>query len=385
MRTTLLAVHGLTPARLGCYGDEQWPTVHLDRFCQESVVFDQHFADVPSVAGARAALLYGRHPFPACPPAIDADLRALLRAQGIPSFLVTDQPDGFSAGWHDVFADVDSALAALADHERGLLILEESLLPPWSVPDDILATILEEDDESNVDPCLQPAAGFLAPDDELEFQSLQLTAAAVIRDWDERFAMLLAVLLEQSWFDDSCLIVTAGRGQALGEHGVCGDFRPRLHEELVHLPLLVRLPRGEQGGRRVFHLTQTIDLAPTILALQGLPAPDSWHGHSLLPLCRGGGALREYACCGLQIGAATEYALRTPDAVVIVPESAPANDPPRGPMFFVKPDDRWEVNDLRQSNLDRAEALEKSLCAYVAASAQPGPLVVSSRPQPEES
>ncbi|HLW64277.1 MAG TPA: sulfatase/phosphatase domain-containing protein, partial [Gemmataceae bacterium] len=142
--------------------------------------------------------------------------------------------------------------------------------------------------------------------------------------------------------------------------------RPWLHEELVHLPLTIRLPNDAEAGRRVVALTQTVDIPATILDCFGIAKPEEWQGSSLLPLCRGGTAIRNHACMGLPIGGASEYALRTSDAAVILPHQLSPEDPPRAPMFFIKPDDRWEVNDLRQSHLDEAEKLEQLLRDHVA-------------------
>src|SRR5207253_1257627 len=50
----------------------------------------------------------------------------------------------------------------------------------------------------------------------------------------------------------------------LGEHGVIGPARAWLHEELVHVPLLIRFPRRQQEGLRMNTLTQPADLARTI-------------------------------------------------------------------------------------------------------------------------
>src|SRR5206468_6631731 len=116
---------------------------------------------------------------------------------------------------------------------------------------------------------------------------------------------------------DDCLVMLLGdQGLALGEHGICGPHRPWLHDELIHLPLLIRLPATSTGGsgpggRRAAALTQTVDLAPTLLEAFGLPAPPELHGRSLLPLAReeAGAVTREYVCGGLQIGDAIEWYL----------------------------------------------------------------------------
>ena len=42
-------------------------------------------------------------------------------------------------------------------------------------------------------------------------------------------------------------------------------------------------------------------------------------------------------------------------------EGTPTPLPPREPLLFEKPDDRWEVNDLRARNIERADELEARL------------------------
>src|SRR5262249_40666480 len=173
--------------------------------------------------------------------------------------------------------------------------------------------------------------------------------------------------------DQMLLLVTADRGLPLGEHGIVGEFRPWLHDELIHLPLLVRLPGAAEAGRRVFALTQPVDLPPTLLESFGLPAPEV-HGHSLLPLARGETEqVRAYACSGLRLGDAVEWALRTPEWGFLLPVR-PAPDPTRRPQLYVKPDDRWEVNNVLQHHLELGEHLEQVLRGFVAATRRPGPV-----------
>jgi arylsulfatase A-like enzyme len=322
MKVTLIVADGLQLAALGAYGNDWLPTPNLDRLAAGGVVFDQHFADVPSAGWNR-----GRHAFP-------------------PAELLVNTFDVFDLQVIDL----------------------SGLLPPWDPPAEMLAERFEDwDFDDEPQPWPDPPAGWIDPADEVAFARLQRTYAAAVCQFDQELGDRLDGLDE-----NDLLILTATRGQNLGEHGLIGDVRPWLHEELVHLPLIVRLPGKEQAGRRISNLTQTVDLAPTILGALGLARPGDWHGHSLLPMCRGGGPVRSYACMGLQIGDAVEYALQTAAEKVVLPAATPAGDPPRGPMYFVKPDDRWEVNDVRQHHLDRAEALERTLRNYVAASAEPG-------------
>jgi hypothetical protein len=327
MKVILIVADGLQVAALGAYGNEWIPTPNLDRLAAESVVFDRHFADVPVSGWNR-----GRHNFP----------------PGTPTSI------------------------QIKSNQVNVVEIA-GLIPPWNLPDELLAESFEDwDFDDDPEPYLDPEPGLIDPTDEQLFARLQRTYAAAVRQFD-------IGLEDLDIGDDDCLILTANRGQNLGEHGLVGDVRPWLHEELVHLPLFIRLPGKAQAGRRVSHLTQSIDVPATILDALGKPRPEDWHGHSLLPMCRGGGPVRSYLCMGLQICDAIEYALQTPDEKVMVP-LVTNSDPLRNPMYFVKPDDRWEVNDIRQHYLDRAESLERTLREYVDASAKPGPLTVPPLP-----
>jgi hypothetical protein len=72
--------------------------------------------------------------------------------------------------------------------------------------------------------------------------------------------------------------------------------------------------------------------------------------------------------------AATEYALHTLEWGFLLPEGTAAELPRRGPQLYVKPDDRWEVNNVLQHHLELAEHLERVLRGFVEASRRPGPL-----------
>jgi arylsulfatase A-like enzyme len=171
--------------------------------------------------------------------------------------------------------------------------------------------------------------------------------------------------------EDTLVCLTASIGLPLGEHGVIGYSRPWLHEELVHLPLLMRLPRCELAGWRLDALTQPVDLVPTFLEFLEVVAPPS-HGHSLWPLLRNEvDQVRPFACSGMSSGNAVEWALRTQNWAFLLPLTAPSSEPERQAQLYVKPDDRWEVNDVRQHHLDLMEEMEKKLRDFCHPEASP--------------
>jgi arylsulfatase A-like enzyme len=382
MRAVVISADGLGAGWLGAYGNEWVATPHLDRLAAGGVVFDQHFADVPDAPGARRAWRTGCHHFPtADPPPARPDLLALLRGRGVATWLVHHDsprvPAAFLAGWDRVtdqgreptpLAAVVREFVALPD---GLLWIDtQQLLPPWEVSEEELAPYFAE--AQDLTPVLSPEAGRLSPDDEAAFERLQRSFAAAVTAWDGELGELLQVLAERG-AGDSLVAVTAGYGFPLGEHGLVGEVPPSLHEARVHVPLVARWPGVIPAGQRVSALTQPVDLMPTLLAAWEVPIPDEVHGRNLLPLARDEPAeVRKYACLGLEGGGSLGWALRTPEWYYVGPEGG---DPGSRPRLFSKPDDRWEVNDLRQHYLEWADHLEETLRRFVEATNRPGPLV----------
>ena len=109
---------------------------------------------------------------------------------------------------------------------------------------------------------------------------------------------------------------------------------------MIHTPLILRLPRGEHGGKRHEAIAQTVDILPTIFGALGLPPVETAHGYDLLPLVRGDiTKVRDYACLGMDV---EEFAIRTHDWHLIVPLEVDPEDPPRPVALYRKPEDRWE-------------------------------------------
>jgi arylsulfatase A-like enzyme len=57
-----------------------------------------------------------------------------------------------------------------------------------------------------------------------------------------------------------------------------------LFNELTRVPLIVKLPHGKQGGKRIDVAVEIIDVAPTILSLLGVDVPELMQGQDLSSL-----------------------------------------------------------------------------------------------------
>lgn len=86
-------------------------------------------------------------------------------------------------------------------------------------------------------------------------------------------------LVELNLWNNCVLAVTADHGEEFLEHGGRFHAPVKLTEELVHVPLVLRIA-GNPDARHITTPFGLIDLAPTLLDVFGLPAPASFHGRS---------------------------------------------------------------------------------------------------------
>ncbi len=120
--------------------------------------------------------------------------------------------------------------------------------------------------------------------DERRDEDVQLLRALYLglaTEVDHHLGRIMDFLRETGQYDETLIIVTADHGEMLGDHHMWG--KQHVYEPAWHIPLLIRDPARPQGhGTRVQALTETIDIAPTILEACGRPVPAAMDGR---PLC----------------------------------------------------------------------------------------------------
>ena len=108
---------------------------------------------------------------------------------------------------------------------------------------------------------------------------------------DEQMGRLFAFLRKEGFLDNTIVIFTSDHGEEFGEHdkdSFYGEHAIGLYDELIRVPLLVRMPGfGNYGGRVVTAQAATIDIMPTILDLLGIHPCGMTEGESLLGLLSG--------------------------------------------------------------------------------------------------
>lgn len=125
-----------------------------------------------------------------------------------------------------------------------------------------------------------------APVTEADRLYLRDTYDGAIRYTDDWFGYLMANLRKRGLLDHLTIVVMGDHGEGLGEDGVFNHTMDVDDEEL-HVPLLIRLPGGAGGGRRVAEPVALLDILPTLTDLVGATPPAGVEGHSLRPWLAG--------------------------------------------------------------------------------------------------
>lgn len=109
---------------------------------------------------------------------------------------------------------------------------------------------------------------------------------------DDRLGKLLAALDERGIGDHTVIAFTSDHGELLWEHdGYFGHAGPYMHDELIHVPLIIRpAASGDWArGRRIDAQVRMHDVVPTLLEMAGIPTGAAdMDARSLVPLMRTG-------------------------------------------------------------------------------------------------
>jgi len=352
MKQIVFAAHGCPIGCLGPYGNEWIATPNFDRLAAEGIVYDRHFAEFPDALAARKAWWQFR----------ESVHRVLVRA----SRAEHDAPAEFYAPFHEWFDARPSSddpspgdallrilpevLDSLVDRASWILWIEcDRMLPPWDAPQHVFEVYVEDlfeaagEDEEPLQPWLNPPEGAFDSDDLAQWELLHRSYATAVTAFDADLGRLWEMLLERKLDETASFVFTSDFGFPLGEHGIVGPEESRLHEEFVHLPLMVRKPNANDAGMRISAFTKPSDLM-AILNEEALPERD----------CVISTITREDG---------TEHAIRTDSHALILLEQAADAEEIEPPLLFLKPEDRWEVNDVSRTQADDVERLEAQIRA----------------------
>ncbi|NWG74284.1 MAG: sulfatase, partial [Rubrivivax sp.] len=125
------------------------------------------------------------------------------------------------------------------------------------------------------------------PKTEFDLEQIIDLYDGCVRNFDDEVARVLQYLEDSGLADDTIVVVFSDHGFEFFEHETWGQGNSAVGDFSARVPIIVADPRHPQP-RRVNDVVRTIDLAPTLLDLVGLPLPATVEGVSLAPLMRGG-------------------------------------------------------------------------------------------------
>jgi tetratricopeptide (TPR) repeat protein len=285
----LISIDTLRADHLPLYGYRSGSTPALDRLARDAIVFDNAYSQVPLTLPSHASLLTGRLPIhhgvrDNIGYEVAADERTLatrLKAVGYAtggavSAFVLRRQTGIARGF-DLFDDaliVAGSGESLSETQRDGAQTVEALAR-WV-------------DEHGGEPLFafvhlyEPHAPYAPPPSH----ALASPYDGEIAYADELVGRFLDRLSARGLFDRAIIVVVSDHGEGLGEHGEA-EHGLLLYREALHVPLVVRLPGGAGGGRRISGTVALTDVAPTLADLVGA-ATEGMDGVSLAPALASG-------------------------------------------------------------------------------------------------
>ena len=167
------------------------------------------------------------------------------------------------------------------------------------------------------------------------------------------------------------MVVTGDHGEGFLEHGrfIHGET---LYEEVLHVPLIMRLAGVLPQGLRIPGNVSHVDMVPTILGLLRIPTPDTVQGSDLSAACRGQGQVPQdrLVFSELKEGSVDMRAVRWGPFKMIQEKGKPPM-----PLLMVE---GWTERPASEAGLD--EQMCRETQAHLAEALRAGPTVVSNDP-----
>ncbi len=295
-------------------------TPAIDQFAAEGVVFEMAQAPENWTKPSVASILTGLHPQSHQQKTGDAALpgSALLLSEHLKehgfstgSFIANGYVSdrfGFDQGWDsytnyirdggsteakDVFEAAGNWIEANKDDRFFAYIQTIDPHVPYDPPGEFVRMYDQSEYEGQVRPRMtgdllekakrQPPEVVFDARDKRRIKALH---DGEITQHDRFFGAFLERLAALGLADDTLIVVTSDHGEEFDDHGSWGHGHS-VYQELLHVPLMFRLPNRLPAGSKVAHAVSTLDISSTVTELlQVAPMPDN-EGHALVGLMLG--------------------------------------------------------------------------------------------------
>ena len=298
------------------YGYHRKTTPFLDKLAEESVVFEEMFANAPYTLASTGTLFTSKYSYehglinketrlsPITP-----TINELLSNAGISTYLISAHPFfketwGLSRGFSKIFDKgdaggvIDAIRQIYTSDSNGRKFIYVHLMPPHSpyLPPKKYRIFMDPPDGA-----IEPTPENLTriESGELKLNDKQLRYFKALYDANILFADqtvkdIFDYLRKSKILEQSIFILTSDHGEAFMQHGKI-QHNTTVFDEMIHVPFIVRFPK-ELGlfPIRINRVSSLIDVAPTLSDIFGIPCQDMFSGTSLIPFIFGADPLDDY-------------------------------------------------------------------------------------------
>ena len=390
---------------MSCYGYHRLTTPHIDRFAQESTLFEDTFSAHIPTTSAYASMLTGRdvfgtqvvalrHKGPLRPEV--PTLAEILREQGYNSTCVGFSGNPSSRGF-DTYLEYpgwgswnegrspkaqnlnDVALPELdrlARKREPFFLFLRHMDPhaPYLPPEPYERMFYHGNECDPKNKSMEPVMNFAPFKDffatwmppgttDKEYVIAQYDGA--IAYMDAAIQSIFTALEARGIADDTIVIVNGDHGETLYDHECWFDHHG-IYEPTLVVPLIIRYPGALPAGKRVSGFNQHKDLVPTILELAELePQGLALDGRSLLPMVRGEVASHESEFYITECTWMRKHGWRTPEWKLIVALEPDFHFKPEVELYNLV-EDPGEESNVEADNPALVEHLRARMDAWIA-------------------
>lgn len=388
-------IDALRADHMGVYGYARDTTPNIDALAEDGVVFEEAYAPAPWTAPSVASLMTGlnpqRHGVQAPLHRLPAHLPVLgeyLQKIGYHTTAVVTNPFvsgswGFARGFdsfYDLGATAERWQATRANRVNSIVFdhMQRSPQRPYFLYCHTIDPHGPNDPPPPYDTLFTDApvpgviaGGLTSATSPAALENMKALYDSEIYFNDLQFGKLIEKLRQEGSYDDALIIVLADHGEEHLDHGIGGHGR-QLFNEVLRIPLVIKLPGNLHAGTRVRYRASLIDIVPTVLSALGVEPPPEIEGMDLTQVIGTG-----YSDTGER---PLFFDLNRPhhDGVLHVARSVilgphkyiEALLPHREIMLFDLEQDPGERNNLLDAQPERASELADMLQAYVASASE---------------
>jgi len=276
----LITLDSARADRMGFMGAHRGLTPNLDAIAHQGLVFAQAYAQAPGTVASDATVLTGA--YPQTHRASDFAVPLATTLPYLPDLL---HSSGYRSAAFVGSILLDPRNGPFQGYDRGFDVYDAGFHQPQRGESHFQSV------ERHGDEVVAHATKWLAANKQRPFflwVHLQDPHAPYPTSYDRAVASadavvgkLVSFLHSQSLYDDALMVIASSQGESLGAHGeeTHGIF---LYDETIHVPLVLKLPKNQMAGKQIKNRARHLDIAPTMLAVAGIPIPTQMQGQSLM-------------------------------------------------------------------------------------------------------